>query len=257
MIDNTTEQTEQIIEEKKPVWGFWATVGFGFVIGIAATIVQTIITFAFIAGKLIRSPEAFTYEIIREMAMNGLVISVATIASALVCIGLVLVFIRIRDNASIPHYLGLKKLSWKIVLILLGVSIAFIVLISVAGALLHIPDVPGFQVDLYKTSIWPPLLWIAVVIFAPAFEEILFRGFLFEGFRHARTGVIGAILITSITWSMLHVQYDLFHMSTIFVLGLLYGTVRYKTGSIWSTFIMHAFNNCAAMASTVLYLHGM
>jgi membrane protease YdiL (CAAX protease family) len=257
MIDNTIEQPEQIIEEKRPVWGFWATVGFGFVIAIAATIVQSIITFAFIAAKLVSSPGTFTYEIIRETAMNGLAISIATIASSLVCIGLVLVFIRIRKNAKVPQYLGLKKPSWKIVLLLLGISIAFIVLISVAGTLLHIPDVPDFQVDLYKTSVWPPLLWIAVVVFAPAFEEVLFRGFLFKGFRQARTGIIGAILITSIIWSLLHVQYDPFHMASIFVLGLLYGTVRYKTGSLWSTFIMHAFNNCAAMVSTLLYLQGM
>lgn len=257
MTFDTIEQTEQIAEETKPVWGFWATVGFGFVVGIAATFVQTIITFAFIAAKYIGSPGVFTFETIRDTAMNGLVISIATIASSLICIGLVLVFIKMRKNATIPRYLGLSKLSWKTGLVLLGISVAFIALISVAGILLHIPDVPDFQVDLYKTSVWPPLLWIAVVVFAPAFEEVLFRGFLFEGLRHARTGIIGAILITSFIWSLLHIQYDPFHISTIFVLGLLYGAVRYKTGSLWSTFIMHAFNNAVAMVSTMLYMHGI
>jgi membrane protease YdiL (CAAX protease family) len=248
---------ENVEEVKKPIWGFWATVGFGFVTGIAATIVQTLIIFAFIAAKLLNQPELFSFDSIRAIVMNGLVISIATIVSAIVCVGLILVFIKIRDGATISHYLALHKVSWKIVLILLAISVVFIGLSSVAGMLLKIPDVPDFQIDLYKTSVWPPLLWIAVIIFAPVFEEVFFRGFLFEGFRRARTGVIGAIIITSLTWSLLHVQYVPFHMATIFVLGLLYGAVRYKTGSLWSTFIMHAFNNTAAMVSTVLYLHGM
>jgi membrane protease YdiL (CAAX protease family) len=251
------EPAEQVEEVKKPTWGFWATVGFGFVIGIAATIVQTIIILAFIAAKLVGQPELFSFESIRKIAMNGLVISIATIVSSIICVGLILVFIKIRQGAHIPIYLGLSKLSWKMALILLVVSVIFIVLSSVAGSLLDIPDVPGFQVDLYRTSVWPPMLWIAVVFFAPVFEEAFFRGFLFEGFRRARTGIIGAIIITSLTWSLLHIQYEPFHMATIFVLGLLYGIVRYKTGSLWSTFIMHAFNNTAAMVSTVIYLQGM
>lgn len=251
------QPAEQVEKVKKPAWGFWATVGFGFAIGIAATVVQTIIILAFIAAKIVDRPELFSFESIREIAMNGLVISIATIVSAIVCVGLILVFIKIRDGAHIPHYLALNKLSWKTALILLLIAVVFIALSSVAGILLDIPDVPGFQVDLYKTSVWPPLLWIAVIFFAPAFEEVFFRGFLFEGFRRARTGIIGAIVITSLTWSLLHIQYEPFHMATIFVLGLLYGVVRYKTGSLWSTFIMHAFNNTAAMVSTVLYLQGM
>lgn len=251
------EQVEQVEQIKRPTWGFWATVGFGFVIGIVATIVQTIIIFAFIAMKLVGQSELFSFEFIREIATNGLVISIATIASSIICVGLILVFIKMRSDAHIPHYLGLNRLSWKTALLLLVISVAFIILSSVAGILLNIPDVPGFQIDLYHTSVWPPLLWIAVVIFAPAFEEVFFRGFLFEGFRRARTGIIGAIIITSLIWSLLHVQYEPFHMTTIFVLGLLYGIVRYKTGSLWSTFIMHVFNNTAAMVSTVLYMQGM
>jgi hypothetical protein len=63
------EPAEQVEEVKKPTWGFWATVGFGFVIGIAATIVQTIIILAFIAAKLVGQPELFSFESIRKIAM--------------------------------------------------------------------------------------------------------------------------------------------------------------------------------------------
>ena len=30
-------------------------------------------------------------------------------------------------------------------------------------------------------SPWPPMLWIAAVIFAPVSEEVFFRGFVYQG----------------------------------------------------------------------------
>jgi membrane protease YdiL (CAAX protease family) len=248
---------EQHIEEKKPFWGFWPTVGFGFVTGIVSIIVQGIIVIAFLVANLMSNPDMFTLESINELAMNGLLVSIATIVSAIVCVGFVILVIKIKKDAIIASYLGLNSLNWKIILILLAVSVGFIMLSSVIGNYAGVSDTPDFQLDLYRTSVWPALLWIAVVVFAPAFEEVLFRGFLFEGFRHSRVGVIGAIILTAVPWALLHIQYELFHIGTIFVLGIIYGFVRYKTGSLWSTLFMHTFNNLAAMIVTALAVHGI
>jgi hypothetical protein len=162
-----------------------------------------------------------------------------------------------RKNTIIATYLDLKPVGWKTILILLAVSIAFIVLAGVIGNYAGVEDTSDFQLDMYRTSVWPVLLWIAVVIFAPLFEEVLFRGFLFQGFQHSRVGVIGAIILTTLPWALLHVQYELFHIGSIFVLGLIYGFIRYKTKSLWSTLYMHTFNNLAAMILTALQIHGI
>ncbi|NNJ86844.1 MAG: CPBP family intramembrane metalloprotease [Akkermansiaceae bacterium] len=45
----------------------------------------------------------------------------------------------------------------------------------------------------------------------------------------------------------MHVQYDIVVLSWLFILGLLIGYARHRTGSIWVPIAMHAFNN--AMAS--------
>jgi membrane protease YdiL (CAAX protease family) len=251
------DEPEQHVEEKKPFWGFWPTVGFGFVAGIVATIVQGIIVIAFLAANLMNNPDMFTFESINKLTMNGLLVSIATIVSAIMCVGFIILVIKIRKDATIAHYLGLKPLTWKIVLVLLAISVGFIILSSVAGHYAGVSDSSDFQLDMYRTSVWPALLWIAVVFFAPAFEEVLFRGFLFEGFRHSRIGVIGAIILTTLPWALLHVQYELFHIGTIFVLGIIYGFVRYKTESLWSTLFMHTFNNLAAMIITALAVHGI
>jgi hypothetical protein len=101
------------------------------------------------------------------------------------------------------------------------------------------------------------LFWIGVIIFAPAFEEVFFRGFLFEGFRYSRIGVVGAIVLTSLIWAALHMQYDPFEMFLVFLMGLLLGILRYKTGSLWSPLLMHSLNNLAATIELVLYVGGM
>ena len=103
------------------------------------------------------------------------------------------------------------------------------------------------MLDVYATTASPVLLWLAVVVFAPMFEEVLFRGFLYTGFRSSRIGVVGAVIITSLLWAGSHLQYQLFAIILIFILGIILGIIRYKTGSIWVPMIMHGFNNLLAM----------
>jgi membrane protease YdiL (CAAX protease family) len=105
----------------------------------------------------------------------------------------------------------------------------------------------GILVEAYHTSVWPVLFWIAVVVFAPIFEEPFARGFLFEGFRHSRMGLAGAVILTSLVWTALHVGYSLFSLGAIFGFGIVLGFVRYRTGSLWSTVLMHGFYNAIGM----------
>jgi membrane protease YdiL (CAAX protease family) len=113
------------------------------------------------------------------------------------------------------------------------------------------------MIDTYRTSGWPILLWLAVVICAPVFEESFFRGFLFVGLKKSRIGSVGTIALTALLWALLHVQYDVYVMSTIVVLGIILGIVRLKTGSLWGPLLIHSFWNLLAMAMTALYLNGM
>ena len=84
----------------------------------------------------------------------------------------------------------------------------------------------------------------------PVFEEILFRGFWFEGFRDSRIKIVGAILFTSLLWTLLHVQYNVWGMTSIFILGLIIGIVRYLTNSLWCCMLIHIVVNLAAIIQT-------
>ena len=114
----------------------------------------------------------------------------------------------------------------------------------------------SFMTDTYNTAGWLPLLWVAVVIFAPAFEEAFFRGFLFVGLQRSRIGAAGTILLTSLVWASLHLQYNVIGMATIVLLGLVLGVVRLKTKSLWNTIIFHSLWNLTALVFTAISLRG-
>jgi membrane protease YdiL (CAAX protease family) len=113
------------------------------------------------------------------------------------------------------------------------------------------------MVDAYKTASSLPALLFAIVVVAPIFEEIFFRGFLFQGIRYSRLGPIGAIGITSLLWAVIHLQYDIYGMATVFALGLLFGIVRLKTDSIHLLMVMHSFVGLVATMETALHVRSL
>jgi len=86
---------------------------------------------------------------------------------------------------------------------------------------------------------------------APIFEELSFRGFLFEGLRRSWLGDSGTILVTSLVWAVIHTQYQLVYVLQIFALGLLLGAARLRTGSIVTPIAMHALFSAIAIVQVV------
>jgi hypothetical protein len=111
------------------------------------------------------------------------------------------------------------------------------------------------MVDAYKTASSLPVLLFAIVVVAPIFEEIFFRGFLFQGIRYSRLGSVGAIGITSLVWAVIHLQYDIYGMATVFATGILFGIARLKTDSIHLVMVMHSLAGLVATVETALYIH--
>lgn len=98
------------------------------------------------------------------------------------------------------------------------------------------------------------LLWLAVNIGAPIFEEISFRGFLFKGLAASRLRWQGATVITAVLWAVIHQQYDWYGLAVVFALGLLLGVVRAKTHSTVLTMWLHCLINLVATAQVAFAL---
>ena len=190
-------------------------------------------------------------------ANMGFFQSIATVVSGIVGLGLIIIIIKAKKSAAIKDYLGLNKIGWKVALLSIGLMVVYN--LAVSGIQILLGNQAGDEqslIKIYETAVSRPLFWISVVIFAPLFEEAIFRGFLFEGFRQSKLGIWWTIIITAATWAVLHAfQYQVFNVLVILVLGLIMGVVRWRTKTIWSTFIMHATMNLWAVIALELTIN--
>jgi uncharacterized protein len=97
-------------------------------------------------------------------------------------------------------------------------------------------------------DLWINLLMIGVL---PAIgEELLFRGVLQRLLREITGNVHVSILITSVLFSAIHMQF--FGFVPRMLLGLLFGYLLYWSGSIWLPIMAHFVNNASAVIFSYL-----
>jgi membrane protease YdiL (CAAX protease family) len=242
--------------DKEPSpWGFWATMGFSLVVLAVFFILSFLTAVGFFAFTAAKNPGLNLSQFANSLSANGFYLSVTTSITAPACIALTVLFARLRGGLGVKDYLGFRKVTGRQ---LLGWLFLVLVFLSATDLLTHFlnrPVVPSFPVDVYKTARFTVLLCLALIILAPLYEEVLFRGFMFQGIRFSRIGPVGAVGITAFIWSILHWgQYDAYSVVTIFVFGVLCGVARLATGSTYLTIAMHALNNLVGLLEVLLYL---
>jgi membrane protease YdiL (CAAX protease family) len=78
-----------------------------------------------------------------------------------------------------------------------------------------------------------------VAIGAPLAEEAIFRGQIFTAPARTRLGFSGTSVLTSLVWSLMHMTEPWFSIIMIFFMGLIFGWMLYRFGSLWVTIICH------------------
>lgn len=234
-----------------PVWGPWQTTGLGLAILAINAATQGGVFLGFAAKEFVDNPGTGILELITGLTTNGLVLSLSVIAGAAVGIPMVVLFAKARRRASIHEYLTLNPITKKQALVSLAIVAGLTALIALVGSVTG-QSSDTFTVNAYQTTKPLALLWISFVIFGPAFEEVFFRGFLFAGWVKSRLSGIGTVALTSVLFAALHVQYDLFGMLSVLVMGLALGIMRLKTNSLWSPLLMHFAWNLVGMIALAL-----
>ncbi|MCI1640296.1 MAG: CPBP family intramembrane metalloprotease [Bacteroidales bacterium] len=115
------------------------------------------------------------------------------------------------------------------------------------------PQMPSWLENLLKNmthgTLWVNIL--SVSIFAPIFEEWLCRGEILRGLlNHRRKDgttmkPVLAIVLSALFFAVIHA--NPWQAVPAFILGVVFGFVYYKTGSLWLTMIMHCTNNTFAL----------
>ena len=105
-----------------------------------------------------------------------------------------------------------------------------------------------FQFDEPATMV---LMVLLAVVLAPLAEEFVFRGMLFAAFQKTRLGVIGAAILLSALWAVMHWGYSSQNLVALFCLGLLFAYIVWRTGSLWPAVVGHGANNLVAVVALV------
>lgn len=128
--------------------------------------------------------------------------------------------------------------------IVMSIATAFVI----EPASMLLPEMPEDKVKAMEALLDGPA-WVTIIsvcIFAPFFEEWLCRGIVLRGLLK-KVGPVWAIIISALFFALIHM--NLWQAVPAFLMGIVFGYVYYKTGSLKLTMLMHMVNN--AMAFTV------
>ena len=106
-----------------------------------------------------------------------------------------------------------------------------------------LPQTPEWFEQIMNSILKNSPLWVTLIsvsVFAPLFEEWLCRGIVLRGLL-TKMNPAWAIIISAAFFAVLHM--NPWQALPAFILGLLFGYVYYKTGSLKLTMLMHFTNN--------------
>jgi membrane protease YdiL (CAAX protease family) len=246
-----------IIPVQRPprIWKFWGTCLWGLFIFAAMFVGQI----AVVAWFVLRQDGPIDMAAAIHVVGGGLTISLSVIMGLPAVLAALWISIRIT-RTPFADYLALRGTSW-VHFLVGGVALAALVMgWDMVSRLTGREVQPGFMGEVLQSARADGALWLLVtafVIAAPVSEEFFARGFLYRGWSESFLGPAGAIILSSLVWTVLHLQYDWFFLGEVFSIGLLFGYLRYRWGSIWLTVFLHGLNNLAAVAQTIsLTRHG-
>jgi membrane protease YdiL (CAAX protease family) len=174
------------------------------------------------------------------------------VATSLVCTALVVAIVKLKKTATLADSLALRPLDPRALRAWLVLLVAMLAAFDLLALALGRPIVPPFMREAYASAqpVW--LIWVALIVAAPLFEEVFFRGFLFRGLAASALGARATVVATALVWAVIHVQYDALDIALVFAMGLLFGAARLRSGSLLAPLALHAAANLAATVETAL-----
>ena len=230
------------------VWGYWTTLGWGILAFVAGQVISFGILLWLHAGN---------WDSILQMPFDGVLVTLFIFISNPIMVGLLVLAVGLA-HCDQREYFALKCSSRRD--LVLGIA-CLIGLIAASDALLYFTGrdlVTPFQLQSYTTAAtagWLPAMLAAAILIAPAGEEAMFRGFLFRGWARSPRAVLPATVVISALWAALHVQYDWTGVLQIFIIGLFLGWMRWRSGSLPLTFLLHALFNLEGTLETSVQVH--
>lgn len=155
-------------------------------------------------------------------------------------------FIKVKPN-QLVQTCNFYKCNYKVVFISISIGLlCFFINIAVSSLFNGILSFTGYDFNKYTSSgsadmsVGNFFIDIIIVAVLPALcEEVLHRGIVLQGIKHA--GFKKAIVISSLLFALLH--FNIQQVAYAFVIGLVLGFVAVVSKNIWPAIIIHFMNN--------------
>lgn len=229
-----------------PTWGWIGTVLFFSGIFVLTQVLAYVGTGATATALFPELSEQMLQDWLTGSKQNGSLTALFLLLSALMGIPLLLLAARLRKGTRLAQYFAWQSVPWQAAWRWVMVTLVLALCWDLVAALVGRPVVHDFMRQNIESAHSQLLLLLAMVVAAPAFEEALFRGFAFVGLSKSALGARGAIVVTALVWALIHLQYDWIDKGMIFLIGLLLGWARLRSGSLWVPLLMHAALNAVA-----------
>jgi membrane protease YdiL (CAAX protease family) len=237
------EQATDIVEPNQP-WSAKATLGLLVLFAIFYLLIS-VVTVGI--GSSIENAQTGAKGMSQSLVLDGDFNAINYLVCALLLTPVIFYFSGRKKVTTAAAYLGFTKYPTKKTFIQFNILlISYLIFSHFASDFLAI-ETPQSMIDIYNSTDYLFLLFIAVVISAPLFEEILFRGFLYKGLKYSPLGTSGAIIITSLLFTLIHAgQYEWSVLAILAPLAFLLGFARLLTGGIYLSIYLHFINNIYA-----------
>jgi membrane protease YdiL (CAAX protease family) len=157
-------------------------------------------------------------------------------------IGLVAVAVAVRPlGPAAGPALGLRPVTWKYPLFGAIATLALSVGVSQFGI------EPEGMKQVLEVVRAPRELLVSLLLIgglAPLVEELVFRGLLY-GWIAGRWGSIAGLVVSSLAFAAAH--YEPAHIILVLPLGVLFGGLRWRSGSLLPSLVAHMANNSFAV----------
>jgi uncharacterized protein len=203
--------------ETQPPYGSWATLIWGALALLAPPPIAALCCHYFLQGDPALS---------EPMLILAKIGSVVVVACAL----------RLK-GWNIVDYLRLTVPLPREILLAIAVAIFFLVLQFVTAALTG-----GW----FRTAVldYVPMSFVlSILVIGPLAEEIVHRGFMYPGLARSAIEPWGAVVLLAILFAVQHEARPFSHFAS----GLLYGWLRWCTGSVTTPILAHAAINAGLL----------
>lgn len=173
----------------------------------------------------------------------GTMTSLAMVASTLVMLWHLIHFkyVNIRRDKY-------KTLNWQV----LCVSAIFVMAATyVLNVVIEQVGVPNTMEETFIAMSNNPFGFLTIALLAPILEEMLFRGAIEGRLLQQWTNPWIGIMVSSLIFGVIHMNPA--QIPFAFLMGMMFGWLYYRTGSLLPGIVGHVLNNSIAAVNMVLY----